>query len=214
MKTTVLVAPLLMLMACACLAQGAASVIFASGNAQIVGSDGQARAAIRGAELAAGETLDTADGRVQLRFRDGASMSLQAETRFRVDEFRFVEQNGKAAEDDRGFYSLLKGGFRTLTGLIGKERREQYKVDAEVAVIGIRGTDYAARLSEAGLSLSTFGGLVEVCSSAGCAQIAPGETFVVTDRNSLPQRLRAKHGRLDRKLGHSFFAITKTCRIT
>lgn len=188
MRTSFFVAPLLLLVASACFAQSAATVIFVSGGAQIVNANGQARAVVRGGELEAGETVETGDGRVQLRFRDGASMSLQPATRFRVNEFRFVDQNGKASADDRGFFALLKGGFRTLSGLIGKERREQYKVDAAVATIGIRGTDYSAQLSEAGLTVSTFGGLVEVCSDAGCVQVAPGETVVVTALNTLPRK--------------------------
>lgn len=178
----------LLWVACNCLAEGAASVIFASGGAQIVGKDGQARVAARGGELEAGDTVETSDGRVQLRFNDGASMSLQPSTRFRIDEFRFVAENGKASAGDRGFFSLLKGGFRTLSGLVGKERREQYKVNAAVATIGIRGTDYAANLSDKGLAVSTYGGLVEVCSDAGCVLVAPGETVVVADRNSLPRK--------------------------
>jgi len=188
MRTSLVAMCLWFLMVGPCLAQGAAAVVFASGSAQIVGKDGQARAAVRGEEIAAGETIETRDGRTQLRFRDGASMSLQPATRFRVDEFRFVDQGGKASEDDRGFFSLLKGGFRTLSGLIGKVHRQQYKVDTVVATIGIRGTDYSASLTDAGLSVSTFGGLVEVCSDAACILVAPGETAVVTDRNALPRK--------------------------
>ena len=188
MKNSLFAAVLCLFLAGACFAQGAATVMFASGNAQVVGKDGQVRAAVRGGELEAGETVETADGRVQLRFRDGANVSLQTATRFRIDEFRFVEQDGKASAGDRGFFSLLKGGFRTLSGLIGKERRDQYKVDAVVATIGIRGTDYSATLGDSGLKVSTFGGLVEVCSGAGCAQVAPGETVIVPDGNSLPRR--------------------------
>ena len=171
----------------ACYAQGAATVLFSSGQARIVDRDGQVRAAPRGAQLAVGETVDTADGRVQLRFRDGAQVSLHTATRFRVDEFRFDEQNGRARPDDRGFFALLKGGFRTLSGLLGKERHEQYRVDAVVATIGIRGTDYAANLSDAGLAVSTFDGLVEVCSAAACAQVGPGQTVVVSDSSSVPR---------------------------
>ena len=187
MKARFFIVFLLSLIASVCFAQGAASVIFASGNAQIVGKDGRHRAAVRGAEVVVGETVETADGRVQLRFSDGANMSLQPDTRFRIDEFRLVEKSGKASSDDRSFFSLLKGGFRTITGLIGKLRREQYKVDAVVATIGIRGTDYSAQLSESGLTVSTFGGLVEVCTDAGCSQVAPGETVHVTDRKSKPR---------------------------
>lgn len=194
MMKKVWVALLLLMLVGACFAQGAATVMFASGSAQIVGKDGVARHAVRGGELEAGETVDTVDGRVQLRFRDGANMSLQVATRFRVDEFRYVEQSGKASAEDRGFFSLLKGGFRTLTGLIGKHQREQYKVDAVVATIGIRGTDYSANLSDGGLAVSTFGGLVEVCSAAGCALVAPGETVIVSDRNSAPRHEGSKSG--------------------
>lgn len=171
-----------------CFAQSAGSVVFVSGAAVIVAQDGQSRAVVRGGEFAAGETIETADGRVQLRFADGASMSLQPASRFRIEDFRFVAQDGKAGGDDRGFFSLLKGGFRTITGLIGKERREQYRVDTVVATIGIRGTDYSAQLGDAGLTLSTFGGLVEVCSAVACVQVGPGETVVVAERNSRPLR--------------------------
>lgn len=184
---------LLALLSLTCFAQNAATVIFTSGKAQIVGKDGQARPALRGSGLDAGETVETMDGRVQLRFLDGASMSLQAATRFRIDEFRFVDQGGKASAGDSAFFSLLKGGFRTLSGLIGKEHREQYKVDAVVATIGIRGTGYAAHLDEAGLDVSTFAGLVEVCSNAGCAFVAAGESVYVTDRDSPPRRDRGKN---------------------
>lgn len=176
-----------------CFAQSAANVVFASGAAVVVAKDGQARPVVRGGEIAAGETIDTADGRVQLRFLDGASMSLQPSTRFRVDDYRFSAQGSKAGDDDRGFFSLLKGGFRTITGLIGKERRAQYRVDTVVATIGIRGTDYSAQLGEAGLSVSTFGGLVEVCSEAGCVDVRPGETAVVPERGQRP-RLQGKLG--------------------
>jgi hypothetical protein len=169
-----------------CFAQSAGSVVFASGAAVIVAKDGQSRAAVRGAEFSAGETIDSVDGRVQLRFLDGASVSLQPATRFRIEDFRFVVQDGKASGDDRGIFSLIKGGFRTITGLIGKERREQYRVDTVVATIGIRGTDYSAQMGDAGLSVSTFGGLVEVCSGAGCVQVGPGETAVVAARDSRP----------------------------
>ncbi|MEI7613532.1 MAG: FecR family protein [Betaproteobacteria bacterium] len=206
MKNRLYAAMVCFFLAGTCFAQGAATVMFASGSAQIVGKDGVARATVRGGELGAGETIETADGRVQLRFRDGANLSLQPATRFRVDEFRFAEQNGKASAEDRGFFSLLKGGFRTLTGLIGKHQREQYKVDAAVATIGIRGTDYSANLTDAGLAVSTFGGLVEVCSAAGCALVAPGETVFVPDRDSPPKRDGGRVGRADLS---SEFAVPK-----
>ena len=166
--------------------QEAAAVIFASGNVQIVAADGTVRAATRGNVVNAGDTIETGDGKAQVRFRDGATMSLQPATRFRLDDFRFSVRDGKAGPDDRSFFSLLKGGFRTITGLIGKEKRSQYRVSTTVATIGIRGTDYSARLVESGLAVTTFGGLVEVCNDGGCVLVAPGQTATVNDRNQIP----------------------------
>lgn len=44
----------------------------------------------------------------------------------------------------RAFLHLLKGGFRTVSGLIGKTHADDYQVTTPVATIGIRGTDYYA----------------------------------------------------------------------
>lgn len=184
--SSLIVAVIFAVLVVPCFAQSAASVVFVSGAAVIVGKDGLQRAVVRGGDLGAGETIDTIGSRVQLRFADGASMSLQPATRFKIEDFRFVAQSGKADVDDRGFFSLLKGGFRTITGLIGKEKREQYRVNTAVATIGIRGTDYSAQLGEAGLSVSTFAGLVEVCNGAGCVQVGPGQSAQVSDPNGRP----------------------------
>src|SRR5690606_22462412 len=65
-------------------AAGAARVEFVSGEVLAVSSAGAERALSRGAELASGETIRTGDNaRAQLRFSDGAMMSLQPQTEFR-----------------------------------------------------------------------------------------------------------------------------------
>lgn len=48
----------------------------------------------------------------------------------------------------KAFFRLVKGGFRSVSGLIGKLNREDYRVSTPVATIGIRGTSYSARLCE------------------------------------------------------------------
>ena len=179
-----------LLLAWACLAGAgelAATIIFASGTPRLIGVDAVERPALQGGELRSGETLDTGDGRVQLRFSDGASMSLQPATRFRVDDYVFAGEKGKAAAGDRGFFSLLRGGFRTLTGLIGKERREQYRVNTALATIGIRGTSYAANIDESGLSVRTYFGRVAVCNQGGCVEVGAGEGVQLTRPDERPR---------------------------
>jgi len=167
-------------------AEGAGSVVFSSGSVMIENAQGVSRKADRGQEVHDKEVVVTGlDGRTQLRFRDGSTWSLQPESRFRIDEYRF---SGDGSPQDRGFFSLLRGGFRTVSGLIGKKYREQYRVKTSVATIGIRGTAYHAALDDAGLRVTTSQGLVEVCNDAGCEQAAPGETVIASALSLRPQK--------------------------
>ena len=93
----------------------------------------------KGDELNSGETIQTGSGRVQLRYTDGSQVSLQPGTQYRIDDYRY---DGKTDGDEKGFFSLLKGSLRTVTGLVGKVNRQNYKITTSVATIGIRGTEF------------------------------------------------------------------------
>ncbi len=47
-----------------------------------------------------------------------------------------------ATSGGQAFFRLLKGGFRAVSGLIGKSNVDEYRISTPVATIGIRGTDY------------------------------------------------------------------------
>jgi hypothetical protein len=140
---------------------------------------------LRGSEIHGGETIETRDGRVQLRFRDGASMSLQPGTSFRIDSFRFSGE--RLISDDGVLMTLIKGGLRTVTGWLGKQDRSQYRIRTTVATIGIRGTEFGAALDESGLLVTTYAGLVEVCSQVACREVAPSETVWVRAPDVRPE---------------------------
>lgn len=171
----------------------AASIVFATGQASVVGADGAVRKAERGAAVDAGEMVDTGDGKVQLRFRDGATISLQPGTRFRVEQFRFAGQNGRADDEDKVVMRFLKGALRAISGLIGHERHEQYRMETAVGTIGIRGTAYGASLDDKGLTLTTYAGAVEICNQGGCAQAGVGQTLFVGGSGDKP-KLQASGG--------------------
>ena len=103
----------------------AATVTFVSGNATIVSAQGERRAATNGLVLASGDTVETGKGRMQLRMVDGALMSLQPETTLRLDEYHLATNGGT---DEKGYMSLVKGGLRTVSGIIGKARPDNYKL--------------------------------------------------------------------------------------
>lgn len=57
--------------------------------------------------------------------------------------------NGQSEGGQRAFFRLIKGGFRAVSGAIGKVNRDDYQIATPVATIGIRGTDYVAILCDA-----------------------------------------------------------------
>lgn len=160
----------------------AARADFATGDAKVVGADGRSRPLVKGDTVSSGETVDTGSGRAQLRFTDGAQVSLVPQTQFRIDEYKFA---GQADGSEKGFFSLLKGAMRTITGAIGKSDRKAYRLDTAVATIGIRGTEYAVAYGNS-ITVTTNSGLVEVCNSAGCLLVEAGQSAYVPDANTLP----------------------------
>ena len=84
------------------LAAGAARVDFSSGNVSAISASGAQRPLAKGAEVAPGETIATGDnGRTQLRFADGAQMSLQPKSEFRIEAYEH-----KGGDGDKGFFNL------------------------------------------------------------------------------------------------------------
>ncbi|MCP4389719.1 MAG: FecR domain-containing protein [Gammaproteobacteria bacterium] len=128
-------------------AQGEAGRInFASGIVQATNSEGARRALGKGSVVMGGDTITTSGGSLaHIRFKDGAYVSLKPNSNFRIDEYRY--ENDDAGES-WGFFSLLKGGLRTITGLIGKRNNNDYRMSTSVATIGIRGTHYDLDVGE------------------------------------------------------------------
>ncbi|MCK6405378.1 MAG: FecR family protein [Rhodocyclaceae bacterium] len=164
-------------------AAGAASLDFATGSVRAINSTGAQRDLRKGSEVASGDAVVTGDGgRAQLRFSDGGMVSLQPGSEFRIDNYRF---SGKEDGEERGFFSLLKGGLRSITGLVGRTNKNAYKVTTSVATIGIRGTEFTvAYLGNGGIAVSTGEGSIEVCNSAGCAIVPAGGSATVSGQNT------------------------------
>ncbi|HKQ26151.1 MAG TPA: FecR family protein [Burkholderiales bacterium] len=155
---------------------------FAVGNVTAVNAGGQSRTLAKGAQLSEGETVSTNNGRAQLRFTDGAYVSLQPESQFRIDQYRF---EGKVDGSEKGLFSLLKGGLRTVTGLVGRTNRKNYQVTTTVATIGIRGTEYTIQYGQS--VAGTVGeGEIEVCNGAGCLSVTDGESYYVQNQEIKP----------------------------
>jgi hypothetical protein len=163
----------------------AGHVEFAIGNVESVAANGIRHVLRKGAEINAGDSISTGqDARAQLQFSDGGFISLQPATQFRVDEYHY--QN-KTDGSERGFFSLLKGGFRAVTGFIGHINRATYRVRTPEATLGIRGTGYNMAIRDDGLFVNVGEGAVSLSNKAGLLVVSAGNAAFVANFNTAPR---------------------------
>lgn len=97
----------------------------------------------KGLEFRQGDTLSTAQGASAIiRMQDGTRMTLRPGTDMVIDSFKYQENAG----DNSMFLSLFRGGLRAITGLISKNAPDAAKLRTKTATVGIRGTDFDARI--------------------------------------------------------------------
>lgn len=123
----------------------AGQVGYMSGALVAQRADGTVKVLSTKSEILAGDMLITAkDSYAQIQMNDGSKMTLRPNSNLRIEAFQFNKDEPGA---DNAVFRLLKGGFRTVTGLIGKRgNADAYKLHAAASTIGIRGTDFTSRL--------------------------------------------------------------------
>lgn len=184
-----------LLMLCCSVAFAAdALLLLVSGEVHVQRGEG-AQAALRpltrGDELRPGDIIITGDnGRVQIRFSDGSLVSLQPRSRFRIDVYRFDK------DSQRGFFSLLHGSLRTITGLIGKGNPNDYLMRTPTATIGVRGTDFLVEHTicnpvcspgaRQGMQVHVSEGRVVVTNTTGSIEVPAGKGVFVGAPDQLP----------------------------
>jgi hypothetical protein len=125
------------------LAQAAGEVEFARGVG-FVQSPGQApRTLGKGQQVREGDRLTTSDGASAIvKMEDGTRMTVRPNSEIVISQFQFKENS----PDNSMLLQMVRGGFRAVTGLIAKSSPNAAKVQTSTATIGIRGTDFDARL--------------------------------------------------------------------
>ena len=158
-------------------AKAVGTVTFKIGNATITNTDRTVIPATKDAELNAGDTIETKDGRLQLALIDGGKVSLQPNTIYKINKYEF---SGKEDGSEYAFTELIKGGLRTISGLVGHKNRDRYQLKTTAATIGIRGTEFTANFDGNTLIMTTNHGSVDVCNEGGCLNAITGQSIVVT----------------------------------
>jgi len=122
------------------ISQTAGVVQFVAGDVQLVQPNGSERAARKGVTVNVGDTLLTAKGAMaQLKMGDGAIVVVVPESRVTVAEFRYT---GVEDGTEKVRYRLEQGGFRAVTGAIGRTHKKNYLIETPIAHMGVRGTDH------------------------------------------------------------------------
>src|SRR5215831_11522840 len=177
------------LAASAALAQ-AGKVVFAVGD--VVAVRGSARVPLSaGSPIDAGDTIVTAaQSHAQLRFSDDALVALKPDSEFRIERYNF---SGRDDGTEVAVFRLVKGGFRTLTGQIGKLSGDRYQLLTTQATIGIRGTHYQVQVcaadqcidrgqaARAGMYGAVYEGRIAVANGFGSEEFGVDELFYVPD---------------------------------
>ena len=164
------------------LAAAAATVEFVWGMAYAVSISGEKRELEKGSGIDVGDTVVSEAARVQLRFTDGGFVSLAPNSEFRVNAYSY---SGQPDGSERVAMELIKGGLRTISGLIGKVIQSAYEMKTNVATIGIRGTEYTVVYGES-VSGTVSAGAIAVCNAGGCLDVAHGKSYYIKDENTKP----------------------------
>ena len=120
-------------------AASAGQIQHLSGTLSVQRADGSIRILSQKSEVNPGEVLTTQkDSYAQINFTDGSSMTMRPNTQMKLESYKFIQDK---PQEDSAFFRLIKGGLRTVTGLVGKRGdQDAYRIGTSTATIGIRGS--------------------------------------------------------------------------
>lgn len=100
----------------------------------------------RGLPLREGDRLTTSDGASAIiKLQDGTRMTVRPNSELVLSQYQFKENDS----NNSMVMQLLRGGLRAVTGVIAKNSPNAARIQTNTATIGIRGTDFDARVCSA-----------------------------------------------------------------
>ena len=171
------------------------------------GPNGVSRILSLRSEVLEGDVVVTADNSyARVKFTDGGEVVLRPGTQIKIDAYRFDERD----PDRDGFVmSLLKGGMRSVTGLMGRRNPGRASYTTPTATIGIRGTHFGALVCNNdcasvpsptgsppanGLHVDVADGRIVVTSAAGSLEFSVGQFGYVASPAVVPVTVPAGQG--------------------
>lgn len=126
---------------------GAGTVVNLSGPLLAQKSDGTVKVLSLQSEVQQGDTLVSEKNTyARIKFQDNSEITLRPNTQFKIEKFAYEEAK---PENDNALFSLIRGGLRSITGILGKRSRDNVSFTTRTATVGIRGTTFIMELVEA-----------------------------------------------------------------
>jgi hypothetical protein len=124
------------------------------------------------------------DGKATLKFADGQVIALAPRTQFAVTSYVYTPaQPG----DNNILFSLVRGGARFVTGLIGQSNPAKFAMRTPTLTAGVRGTDGTIIVADDGSTVvSVTDGTVTITSSTGTVVITKGNFAFYPTGSSSP----------------------------
>ena len=157
--------------------------------------------------ISPGETLATqGDTYARVKFNDGTEVVLRPNTQFKIEQYTYDE---KEPSKDNIIFGLLKGGLRSVSGLISKRNKEKIQYTTATATVGIRGTHFGMLMCSAdcagiptvtgtmpadGLHVDVAAGQIVVTTPAGSLTVNPGQFGYVPSAGAPPTIVPPQNG--------------------
>ena len=91
----------------------------------------------------------------RIKFIDNSEITLRPDSQLKVENFSYDEAK---PENDHAIFNLIKGGLRSITGLLGKRSHERFGLTTPTATIGIRGTIFIVEyIPDDGQAVAAYG---------------------------------------------------------
>lgn len=190
-----------------CAAGPVGQVTHLSGLLTAKRADGTSRVISVKSEVREGDTLNTEqDTYARIKFSDGSEVVLRPGSQLQITAFIYIASEPKA---DNVVLSMLKGGIRAVTGLVGKRNTESVKFVTDTATMGIRGTHFGALICqndcggvptatgkppENGLHVDVADGAIVVKNGAGQQVVSAGQFGYVRSATTPPAVVPAQQG--------------------
>ncbi len=180
-------------------AQQAGIVTHLSGTLSVKRGDAPAKLLSVKSEVKEGDLLTTeAETYARIKFADDSEIVMRPGTQLKINSYAF---NPAKPENDNVLVSMLKGGMRAVTGIIGHRSQDKVNFSTVTATIGIRGTNWGALYCQNdcggipttsgqppanGLHVDVASGRIVVSNAAGSQEFSTGQFGFVAGPHAPP----------------------------